>query len=64
MELLYGFRANRYQLNSIDNMQVGGKFMIGEDIPEGQASVKTLLAECFELCHDLKVETEEKGPDP
>jgi hypothetical protein len=45
-------------------MQVGGKFMVGEDIPEGQASVKSLLAECFDLCRDLRVEAEEKGPDP
>jgi len=59
----HGAFANRHQLNSIDNMQVGGEFMVGEDIPEGQASVKSLLAECFDLCHDLKVEAEEKGPD-
>jgi hypothetical protein len=44
-------------------MQVDGKFMVGSDIPEGQGSVKSLLAECFDLCHDLKVEAEEKGLD-
>ncbi|KAI9771330.1 MAG: hypothetical protein M1840_002300 [Geoglossum simile] len=52
------------KLNSIDSMQVSGMFMVGEDIPEGQANVKSLLAECFDLCHDLKVEAEDKGPDP
>ena len=43
-------------------MQADGKFMVGEDIPEGQGSVKSLLAECFDLCHDLRVEAEEREP--
>ncbi|KAI4207220.1 MAG: hypothetical protein LQ346_000714, partial [Caloplaca aetnensis] len=46
------------KLNSIDNMRVDGKFMVGSDIPEGQASVNSLLAECFEMNYDLRVETE------
>ncbi len=46
------------QLNSIDNMRVDGKFMVGGDIPEGQGSVNDLLAECFELSYDLRVAAE------
>jgi len=46
------------KLNSIDNMRVDGKFMIGQDIPEGQGSVNELLAECFELSYDLRVAAE------
>ncbi|KAG8528014.1 uncharacterized protein KY384_006930 [Bacidia gigantensis] len=48
------------KLSSIDNMRVDGKFMVGTDIPEGQGSVSVLLAECFELQHDLKIEAEER----
>lgn len=46
------------KLNSIDNMRVDGKFMVGEDIPEGQGSVNDLLAECFELSYELRVAAE------
>ncbi|PMD27176.1 hypothetical protein NA56DRAFT_640914 [Hyaloscypha hepaticicola] len=46
------------KLNSIDNMRVDGKFMVGDDIPEGQGSVNDLLAECFELSYDLRVAAE------
>jgi len=42
------------KLNSIDNMKKDGKFMVGNDIPEGQASVTALLAECFELAYELR----------
>lgn len=47
------------QLNSLDNMRVDGKFMIGNDIPEGQGSVTELLEECFELNYELRVAAEE-----
>ncbi|KAI1502817.1 hypothetical protein F5X99DRAFT_377577 [Biscogniauxia marginata] len=47
------------KLNSIDNMRVDGKFMVGEDIPEGQGSVTGLLAECFDLNYELRVAAEE-----
>jgi hypothetical protein len=40
-------------------MRVDGKFMIGADIPEGQASVNSLLAECFDLLYELRAEAEE-----
>ncbi|KAI1081211.1 hypothetical protein F5B20DRAFT_78968 [Whalleya microplaca] len=56
------------KLNSIDNMRVDGKFMVGEDIPEGQGSVTELLAECFDLNYDLRVAAEaaeeDKTPEP
>ncbi|KAL9084197.1 MAG: hypothetical protein Q9165_008183 [Trypethelium subeluteriae] len=48
------------KLNSIDNMRVDGKFMVGSDIPEGQGSVTTLLAECFDLAYDLRTAAEER----
>ena len=40
-------------------MRIDGKFMVGSDIPEGQASVNLLLAECFDLAYTLRVEAEE-----
>ena len=42
-------------------MRIDGKFMVGSDIPEGQASVNSLLAECFDLAYDLRVEAEDDG---
>ncbi|KAK1770888.1 hypothetical protein QBC33DRAFT_220553 [Phialemonium atrogriseum] len=51
------------KLNSIDNMRMDGKFMVGNDIPEGQGSVSELLAECFELNYELRVAVEEQGPN-
>ncbi|OCK99166.1 uncharacterized protein K441DRAFT_703136 [Cenococcum geophilum 1.58] len=47
------------KLNSIDNMRKDGKFMIGDDIPDGQGSITQLLEECFELAYDLRNEAEE-----
>lgn len=44
-------------------MRVDGKFMVGGDIPEGQASVNDLLAECFELSYELRVAAESEGDD-
>lgn len=51
------------KLNSIDNMRVDGKFLVGKDIPEGQGSVNDLLAECFELSYELRVAAETDGED-
>jgi len=42
-------------------MRVDGKFMVGDDIPEGQGSVSDLLAECFELSYDLRVAAESEN---
>lgn len=36
-------------------MRVDGKFMVGDDIPEGQGAVNELLSECFELNYELRV---------
>lgn len=53
--------ANQKQLNSIDNMRVDGKFMIGDEIPEGQGSVTQLLSECFELAYELRNDAEDSS---
>lgn len=47
------------KLNSLDNLRVDGKFMVGSDIPEGQARVNGLLAECYEILHELRIATED-----
>jgi len=49
------------KLNSIDNMRVDGKFMVGDDIPDGQGSVTLLLDECFELAYDLRNDAEDSS---
>ncbi|KAK0653433.1 UPF0662 protein [Lasiodiplodia hormozganensis] len=51
------------KLNSIDNMRQDGKFMIGDDIPDGQGAVNHLLAECFELAYELRTAAEEESED-
>lgn len=46
-------------------MRVDGKFMVGSDIPEGQGSVNSLLAECFDLNYELRVQAEDNDePTP
>ncbi|KAG9239597.1 hypothetical protein BJ875DRAFT_365306 [Amylocarpus encephaloides] len=49
------------KLNSLDNMRVDGKFMVGREIPEGQGSVIELLSECFDLSYDLRVAAENES---
>jgi hypothetical protein len=49
------------KLNSIDNMRVDGKFMVGDEIPDGQGRVTQLLEECFELAYDLRNEAEDNS---
>ena len=51
------------KLNSIDNMRVDGKFMVGKDIPEGQGTIIDLLSECYDLAYDLRTAAEEDGDD-
>jgi hypothetical protein len=51
------------QLHSIENMRTDGKFMVGDDIPEGQGSVSELLADCFELNYDLRVAVENEAEE-
>lgn len=42
-------------------MRVDGKFEFNKDVPEGQAAVADLLAECFELNYELRVEAEARA---
>lgn len=42
-------------------MRTDGKFEINGDIPEGQAAVADLLAECFELNYELRVDAESRA---
>ena len=44
-------------------MRVDGKFLVGNDIPEGQGSVNGLLAECFDILYDLKIQAEENDSE-
>lgn len=46
------------KLNSIDNMRVEGKFLVGKDIPEGQGSVNDVLAECYDMAYELRTAAE------
>lgn len=51
------------KLNSIDNMKKDGKFMVGNDIPEGQSSVSALLAECFDLAYELRNDADDRDEE-
>ncbi|EON62764.1 hypothetical protein W97_01989 [Coniosporium apollinis CBS 100218] len=51
------------KLNSIDNMRIDGKFMVGDEIPDGQANVIELLEECFELAYELRVQAEDESEE-
>lgn len=42
-------------------MRQDGKFVVNNDIPEGQGSVSELLAECFDLNYELRVAVEENA---
>ncbi|KAI5292312.1 hypothetical protein KEM52_006452 [Ascosphaera acerosa] len=47
------------KLNSIDSMRVDGKFYVGDDIPEGQGSINDLLAQCYDLCYEIRADADE-----
>lgn len=49
------------KLASIDDLRVDGKFMVGDNIPEGQGMLNALLAECFDLTHELRVQMKENS---
>jgi len=49
------------KLNSIDNMRVDGKFMVGDEIPDGQGRVTQLLEECFDLAYELRNNAEDNS---
>ncbi|ODV79195.1 uncharacterized protein CANTADRAFT_42486, partial [Suhomyces tanzawaensis NRRL Y-17324] len=53
---LYPFQ---FKLASLDNLRSDGKFIINNQIPEGQGTLNALLAECFDIIHELKIELEE-----
>lgn len=57
---LYPFQ---FKLASLDNLRNDGKFIINNQIPEGQGTLNALLAECFDIIHELKIELEEKEDD-
>ena len=40
-------------------MRVDGKFYVANDLPEGQGSVNELLAQCYDLCYELRAAAEE-----
>lgn len=54
---LYPFQ---FKLASLDNLRNDGKFIINNRIPEGQGTLNALLAECFDILHELKIELEAK----
>lgn len=43
-------------------MRIDGKFYIGNDIPEGQGIVNELLAQCYDLCYELRADADEASP--
>lgn len=45
-------------------MKKDGKFMVGDDIPEGQGSVLELLSECFDMSYELRVAAEQTTESP
>jgi hypothetical protein len=39
-------------------MRKDGKFMVGDEIPDGQGRVTQLLEDCFELAYELRNDAE------
>lgn len=54
---LYPFQ---FKLASLDNLRHDGKFIVNNQVPEGQGTLTALLAECFDIVYELKIELEEK----
>lgn len=54
---LYPFQ---FKLALLDNLRKDGKFIVNGQVPEGQGTLNALLAECFDIIHELKIELEEK----
>jgi len=48
------------KLASLDNLRQDGKFIVDDQIPEGQGTLNALLAECYDICQEMKVEAEDK----
>lgn len=55
---LYPFQ---FKLASLDNLRQDGKFIVNGQVPEGQGTLTALLAECYDIIHELKIELEEKN---
>lgn len=51
-----------YQLKlaSLDNLRTDGKFIVDGQIPEGQGTLTALLAECYDICQELKIEADDR----
>ncbi|KAM9918140.1 hypothetical protein OXX59_008867 [Metschnikowia pulcherrima] len=50
----------QFKLASLDNLRHDGKFIVNNQVPEGQGTLNALLAECFDIVYELKIELEEK----
>ncbi|OBA21272.1 hypothetical protein METBIDRAFT_41298 [Metschnikowia bicuspidata var. bicuspidata NRRL YB-4993] len=50
----------QFKLASLDNLRHDGKFIVNNQVPEGQGTLNALLAECFDILYELKIELEEK----
>jgi hypothetical protein len=42
-------------------MRVDGKFMVGDEIPDGQGSLTQLLEECFDIAYELRADAEDSS---
>lgn len=51
------------KLASLDNMREDGKFIVDGHIPEGQGTLNALLAECYDIVQEMKIEAEDKSDD-
>lgn len=50
------------KLASLDDLRTDGKFYDSDgNIPEGQGTLNALLAECFDIVHELKIEAQERA---
>lgn len=50
----------QFKLALLDNLRHDGKFIVNGQVPEGQGTLNALLAECFDIVYELKIELEER----
>jgi hypothetical protein len=55
---LYPFQM---KLASLDNLRKDGKFIVDGEVPEGQGTLNALLAECYDIIQEMRIEAEEKA---
>ena len=48
------------KLASLDNLREDGKFVVDGQVPEGQGTLTALLAECYDICEEMKIEAEDR----